>query len=118
MWMLVIAVLVAGCAVQTETYQFGNDHIQLMQTQNLWNDNAVVYTDCPKLYNGFCPEGSPKQVVIMPGKLPGIVSSGVQAGAVLGGSAIIADGLRDSKTKVNMKNTNRNDVRASTVNPR
>jgi hypothetical protein len=118
MRIVLLSLVLVGCAAQTETYQFGNDYLQLFQTQNLWNDNAVVYTDCPKLYNGYCPEGSPKQVVIMPGKLPGLVAGGMQAGAVLGGSAIIADGLRDSKTKVNMKNTNRNDVRASTVNPK
>jgi hypothetical protein len=118
MWMLVIAVLVAGCAPSTDIIQHGNKKLQLTQTYNQWADNIVAVTECDKLYNGYCPDSAPTQIVVMSGKLPGVVGAGLTSAAMLGSAAIINDGLKGSKSKINQNNTNRNDVRASTVNPR
>ena len=114
----IISLLLAACAPATDLIQHGNTRIQFTQTQNQWGENITAVTQCAQLENGFCPKDAPTQFVVTSGKLPGLVSAGMQAGAVLGGSVIIADGLRGSKSTINQKNHNRTDVRASTVNPR
>jgi hypothetical protein len=108
----------SACAPSTDLVQHGNEWVQVSQPYNLWGSNAVTVTRCGKLYNGFCPEGSPTETVIIAGPMPGLLGAGLTSAAVLGGSAIIADGLKGSKSSVTQKNSNRNDVRASTVNPK
>lgn len=107
-----------ACAPSTDLVQHGNKYLQVTQTHNQWADNIVAVTPCDKLYNGFCPESAETNVVVMSGKLPGIVGAGLTSAAMLGSAAMVRDGLRGSKSNVIQKNSNRNDVRASTVNPK
>ena len=115
-YLVLSAVLLSGCSPMTQMVQHGNDWIQISQSANLWDSNAVVVTKCKELDNGFCPEGSPTEVVVMNGPMPGIAGAGVQGVAMLGSAAIIADGLKGGRTKVTQKN--KTDIRASTVNPK
>ena len=120
-WMFCFSmVFLAGCTPMTQLIQDGNGWVQVSQTENQWSSNAVKVTHCDVLANGFCPDGSPSYIVVMNGPLPGVVGAGISAVGMLGGAAIIADGLKGSasKTTVKQRNVNRNDVRASTVNPK
>lgn len=110
--------MLGGCANSMDLIQHGNEWVQVSQPYNLWGSNAVTVTRCDKLYNGFCPAGSPAETVVVAGPMPGLLGAGLTSAAILGGSAIIADGLKGSKSSVTQKNSNRNDVRASTVNPK
>jgi len=113
-----LCLILAGCLPSTDLVRHGNQNLQFTQTYNQWADNIIAVTPCDVLDNGYCPKDAPTQIVVMPGKMPSLVGAGIQAGAVLGGSAIIAGGLKASKSTVTQKNSNRNDVRASTVNPK
>jgi hypothetical protein len=110
--------LLSACSPNTEIVQHGNIKIQMTQTQNQWADNMVAVTTCEQFENGFCPKDAPTQIVIMSGKMPGIVGAGLTSAAMVGSSFVIRDGLKGSKSNVTQKNSNRNDVRASTVNPK
>lgn len=108
--------VLSACTAQTQLLQHGNSWVQVSQTTNQWDSNAVVVTVCDTLQNGFCPESAPSQIVVMNGPMPGIAGAGVSSAAMLGSAFVIADGLKGSKSTI--KQSNRTDVRASTVNPR
>lgn len=46
-----------------------------------------------------------RRMFVIPGKLPGVVSSGVSTAGMVGSSFVIRDGLIKSKPKVNNSNT-------------
>jgi hypothetical protein len=96
--------------------QHGNLKVQFTQTQNQWAENVVLVTTCEKLQNGFCPPDAPTQVLVVSGKLPGVVSGVGQSMTTLGAAALVRDGLVKSKSTV--KQSNQTDIRASTVNPK
>lgn len=108
----------AGCLPSTDIVRHGNINLQITDLHRQWDDNVIAVTPCEQLYNGYCPKDAETQFVVMSGKLPGIVGAGLTSAAMLGSAAIINDGLKGSKSNVTQKNTNRNDVRASTVNPK
>ena len=110
--------MLAGCMPTTDMIQHGNKRIQVTDMRNQWHDNVIAVTECAELDNGYCPKSAPTQFVVMSGKFPGIVGAGLTSAAMVGSSFVIRDGLKGSKSSVTQKNSNRNDVRASTVNPK
>jgi hypothetical protein len=113
---MALCVLLTGCATSSDMVQHGNLKVQFTQTQNQWAENVVLVTTCEKLQNGFCPPDAPTQVLVVSGKLPGVVSGATRDVANLGSSLVIRDGLIKSKSSV--KQSNQTDIRASTVNPK
>ena len=107
--------LLGGCAVSSERVQHGSTSFLITQTQNQWADNMVLISECEaELVNGVCKPKGETKVIVSSGKLPGVVSGVSQNVTTLGSAAIIRDGLVKGKTNI----TQRNDVRASTVNPK
>jgi hypothetical protein len=113
---MALCALLTGCATSSDMVQHGNLKVQFTQTQNQWAENVVLVTTCEKLQNGFCPPDAPTQVLVVSGKLPGVVSGVGQSMATLGAAALVRDGLVKSKSTV--KQSNQTDIRASTVNPK
>ena len=98
-----LMLLVSACAPSSEMIQHGNQKVLLTQTRNGWDDNAVLVTPCKNtLHNGTCdPEGDTR-IVIMSGKLPTLVGAGIQGVAMVGSAALVADGLKKSKSTTNV----------------
>ena len=113
---IVCALLIAGCAPSSEMIQHGTKKILFTQTQNQWGENVVLVSECAKeLKYGACdPEDV--QVLVVGGKLPGVVSGVAANATTLGSAALIRDGL--VKSKASVKQSNKTDIRASTVNPK
>ena len=96
---------IAGCAPSSLLIADGNGFIELTQTNHLWQANVVSVGHCDKPTNNKCPEGTAKQVVVMTGPGPGMAGAGIQAAGMLGGAALVRDGLIKGKPKVNNSNT-------------
>jgi hypothetical protein len=107
---------ITGCATQTDLIQHGNLKVQFTQTQNQWAENVVIVSKCDKLEKGYCPADSPTEILVVGGKLPGVVSGVASNATTLGSAALIRDGL--IKGKASVKQSNQTDIRASTVNPK
>ena len=117
-YVLLFALLIAGCAPSSEMIQHGTKKILFTQTQNQWGENVVLVSECAKeLKYGACdPENV--HVMIVGGKLPGVVSGVASNATTLGSAALIRDGLVKSKGTTNVNQHNQTDIRASTVNPK
>ena len=96
-YVLLFALLIAGCAPSSEMIQHGTKKILFTQTQNQWGENVVLVSECAKeLKYGACdPEDV--QVLVVGGKLPGVVSGVAANATTLGSAALIRDGLIKSK---------------------
>ena len=107
---------VVGCAPASLLVQDGNDFIEMTQTRNIFESNVVSVGRCSNPTNNKCPEGTQKQVYVLTGPGWALAGSGIQTAGMLGGAALVRDGLVKSKSNVSQKN--QTDVRASTVNPK
>lgn len=115
--LLILASGLSGCSTHSEMVQHGSKKVLFTQTQNQWGENVILVTDCGTvLVNGTCDPDKPTQMLVVSGKLPGVVSGVVQSASTLGSAAIVRDGLVKSKSSVSQKN--QTDIRASTVNPK
>jgi len=88
----------------------------MTQTRNIFESNVVSVGRCSNPTNNKCPEGTQKQVYVLTGPGWALAGSGIQTAGMLGGAALVRDGLVKSKSNVSQKN--QTDVRASTVNPK
>lgn len=109
---------ITGCAPSSLLIADGNGFIELTQTNHLWQANVVSVGHCDKPTNNKCPEGTPKELVVMTGPGPGMAGAALQTAGTLGGGALVRDGLIKGKSTTNVKQRNQTDVRASTVNPK
>ncbi len=116
---VLFALLIAGCAPSSEMVAHGTKKFLFTQTQNQWGENVVLVSECAKdLKYGACdPEGEIKMLVVG-GKLPGVVSGVASDAAVIGSAFVIRDGLIKGKSTTNVRQKNQTDIRASTVNPK
>jgi hypothetical protein len=109
-----MCLVVSACAPSTILIPDGNGFIELTQTRHIWESNAVSVGHCESPEFSKCPKGTPKQVYVMTGPGPGMAGAGIQAAGMLGGAAIVRDGLIKGKPKVNNSNSNTTNEHFST----
>ncbi len=114
---LIMALLVSGCATSSETVQHGTVKYLFTQTQNQWADNVILVSPCePELVGGSCKPTGETKVLVVSGKLPGVVGGAVHDAAMVGSSFVIRDGLKKSKSNVSNSNTTNESISTKNVN--
>lgn len=95
-------VLVGGCAPTSQLIPDGNEFIEVTQTRHAFESNVVSVGRCPNPTNNKCPEGTPKQMYVMTGPGWALVGAGIQTAGIVGGAALVGDGLKKSKSTTNV----------------
>ncbi len=104
-----------GCTTSSETVQHGTVKYLFTQTQNQWAENVVLVSPCEQdLVNGQCKPAGETKVLVISGKLPGVVGGAVHDAALVGSSFVIRDGLIKSKSNVSQSNAGTS-IRSSTT---
>jgi len=93
-----VFLLLAACAPHTQLIQDGREFIEVTQTRNAFDSNVVSVGRCPNPTNNKCPEGTLKQMYVMTGPGWALVGAGIQTAGIVGGAALIGDGLKKSKS--------------------
>lgn len=100
---LVVAclLLLSACAPVTKLVADGNEFIEITQTRNVFESNVVSVGRCPNPTNNKCPEGTPKQMYVQTGPGWALAGAGIQTAGIVGGAALVGDGLKKSKSTTN-----------------
>lgn len=91
----------SACAPVSHLIADGNEFIEVTQTRNAFDSNVVSVGRCSHPTNNKCPEGTPKQMYVMTGPGWALAGAGIQTAGMVGGAALIGDGLKKSKSTTN-----------------
>lgn len=97
-YLLATMLLLSACAPITHLIPDGSEFIELTQTRHILESNVVSVGRCPHPTNNKCPEGTAKQMYVMTGPGWALAGSGIQTAGMVGGAALIGDGLKKSKS--------------------
>jgi hypothetical protein len=90
--------LLAACAPVTTLVPDGKEFIEFTQTRHVFESNVLSVGRCPNPSNNTCPEGTRKDMYVQTGPGWALVGAGIQTAGIVGGAALVGDGLKKSKS--------------------